>query len=199
MRAGKFSGFHSFTQEDALVVLSAGPIKDRSKEGRGLLDRFQYLPWKVLSCALKSNFFETFEGSTRTLSAHPLGRHLRQIVAIGSRRSTKQCGHRLDVFRPPAHATLAEALVHARQIVVHPWRCEGLGRLVPSIGVLRRREWAAAKLRPAPPRRPGTSGAPGRRGHRLSRVAAFRQRNCAPSATSRASTPSQPIAPSDVA
>jgi hypothetical protein len=99
MRAGKFSGFHSFTQEDALVVLSAGPIKDRLKEGRGLLDRFQYLPWKVLSCAFKSNLFETFEGSTRTLSAHPLGRHLRQIVAIGSRRSTKQGGHRLDVFR----------------------------------------------------------------------------------------------------
>ena len=32
MKAGKFSGFHSFTQEDALVILSAGPIKDRSKE-----------------------------------------------------------------------------------------------------------------------------------------------------------------------
>jgi hypothetical protein len=32
LKQGKFSGFHSFTQEDAAVVMSAGPIKDRTKE-----------------------------------------------------------------------------------------------------------------------------------------------------------------------
>jgi phenylpropionate dioxygenase-like ring-hydroxylating dioxygenase large terminal subunit len=32
LKRGKFSGFHSFTQEDGAVVLSAGPIKDRSRE-----------------------------------------------------------------------------------------------------------------------------------------------------------------------
>jgi hypothetical protein len=32
LKHGKFSGFHSFTQEDAAVVMSAGPIKDRTKE-----------------------------------------------------------------------------------------------------------------------------------------------------------------------
>ena len=32
MKQGKFSGFHSFTQEDAAVVMSAGPIKDRTQE-----------------------------------------------------------------------------------------------------------------------------------------------------------------------
>ena len=32
LKAGKFSGFHSFTQEDAAVVLSAGAIKDRTRE-----------------------------------------------------------------------------------------------------------------------------------------------------------------------
>lgn len=32
LKEGRFSGFHSFTQEDAAVNCSAGPIKDRSKE-----------------------------------------------------------------------------------------------------------------------------------------------------------------------
>jgi phthalate 4,5-dioxygenase len=32
LKEGKFSGFHSFTQEDAAVILSAGSIKDRTKE-----------------------------------------------------------------------------------------------------------------------------------------------------------------------
>jgi hypothetical protein len=32
LKRGKFSGFHSFTQEDGAVVLSAGPIKDRTRE-----------------------------------------------------------------------------------------------------------------------------------------------------------------------
>jgi phthalate 4,5-dioxygenase len=32
LKQGKFSGFHSFTQEDAAVVMSAGAIKDRTKE-----------------------------------------------------------------------------------------------------------------------------------------------------------------------
>ena len=32
LKHGKFSGFHSFTQEDAAAVMSAGPIKDRTKE-----------------------------------------------------------------------------------------------------------------------------------------------------------------------
>jgi hypothetical protein len=32
LKQGKFSGFHSFTQEDAAVVMSAGPIKDRTQE-----------------------------------------------------------------------------------------------------------------------------------------------------------------------
>jgi phenylpropionate dioxygenase-like ring-hydroxylating dioxygenase large terminal subunit len=32
LKAGKFSGFHSFTQEDGAVVMSAGAIKDRTKE-----------------------------------------------------------------------------------------------------------------------------------------------------------------------
>lgn len=32
MRDGRFSGFHSFTQEDAAVIQSAGRIKDRTKE-----------------------------------------------------------------------------------------------------------------------------------------------------------------------
>jgi hypothetical protein len=32
LREGRFSGFHSFTQEDGAVVMSAGPIKDRTKE-----------------------------------------------------------------------------------------------------------------------------------------------------------------------
>ena len=32
LKHGKFSGFHSFTQEDAAVVMSAGAIKDRTKE-----------------------------------------------------------------------------------------------------------------------------------------------------------------------
>ena len=32
LKQGKFSGFHSFTQEDGAVVLSAGAIKDRTKE-----------------------------------------------------------------------------------------------------------------------------------------------------------------------
>jgi hypothetical protein len=32
LKQGKFSGFHSFTQEDAAVVMSAGLIKDRTKE-----------------------------------------------------------------------------------------------------------------------------------------------------------------------
>jgi phthalate 4,5-dioxygenase oxygenase subunit len=32
LKQGKFSGFHSFTQEDAAVAMSAGAIKDRTKE-----------------------------------------------------------------------------------------------------------------------------------------------------------------------
>ncbi len=32
LKEGKFSGFHSFTQEDSAMILSMGPIKDRSKE-----------------------------------------------------------------------------------------------------------------------------------------------------------------------
>jgi phthalate 4,5-dioxygenase len=32
LKHGKFSGFHSFTQEDAAAVMSQGPIKDRTKE-----------------------------------------------------------------------------------------------------------------------------------------------------------------------
>jgi hypothetical protein len=32
LKEGRFSGFHSFTQEDGAVVMSAGPIKDRTKE-----------------------------------------------------------------------------------------------------------------------------------------------------------------------
>lgn len=32
LKRGKFSGFHSFTQEDGAVVISAGPIKDRTRE-----------------------------------------------------------------------------------------------------------------------------------------------------------------------
>ena len=32
LREGKFSGFHSFTQEDSAMILSMGSIKDRSKE-----------------------------------------------------------------------------------------------------------------------------------------------------------------------
>jgi hypothetical protein len=32
LKQGRFSGFPSFTQEDAAVVMSAGPIKDRTKE-----------------------------------------------------------------------------------------------------------------------------------------------------------------------
>ena len=35
LKQGKFSGFHSFTQEDAAVVMSAGPIKDRTQETLG--------------------------------------------------------------------------------------------------------------------------------------------------------------------
>jgi hypothetical protein len=31
LKQGKFSGFHSFTHEDAAVVLSAGAIKDRTR------------------------------------------------------------------------------------------------------------------------------------------------------------------------
>jgi hypothetical protein len=38
LKQGKFSGFHSFTQEDAAVVMSAGPIKDRTKEMLGPAD-----------------------------------------------------------------------------------------------------------------------------------------------------------------
>jgi hypothetical protein len=32
LKEGRFSGFHSFTHEDGAVVMSAGPIKDRTKE-----------------------------------------------------------------------------------------------------------------------------------------------------------------------
>lgn len=32
LKEGKFSGFHSFTQEDSAMILSMGPIKDRTKE-----------------------------------------------------------------------------------------------------------------------------------------------------------------------
>ena len=73
MRRGRFSGLHSFTQEDAAVIMSSGALKDRSKETLAPVDACVMRLYRTLISSAK----QVMDGG------EPVGLHADPMAIFG--------------------------------------------------------------------------------------------------------------------